>query len=67
MTVFATLFGKLAQNMSSGKDARVQMRENSPGVTELLSSHVGMVPNPLSERSKHLTPRIEGAAGGYCP
>jgi formate dehydrogenase major subunit len=61
MTVFATLFGKLALSVSSSQDARVQLTENPPGVSELLASHVGMVPNPLSERSKHLTPRIEGA------
>lgn len=61
MAVFATVFGKLAQRMSSGKDARVQLQSNGLNISEMLESHVGMVPNPLSERSKHLTPRIEGA------
>lgn len=61
MTVFATFFGKLAQNMSSSKDASVQLKENAPGISEILASHVGMVPNPLSERSKHLKPRIDEA------
>jgi formate dehydrogenase major subunit len=49
MAVFATLFDKLAQRLSP---------EN---IGETLQSHVGAVPNPLSERSKHLKPRIEGA------
>lgn len=58
MAVFATLFGRLAQRMSSGKDARVQLQSNGMVIADILESHVGMVPNPLSERSKHLKPRI---------
>ena len=61
MTVFARLFGKLAQSMSSANDARVQLRENGSDIGEILETHVGMVPNPLSERSKHLEPRIQDA------
>ncbi|HLG75450.1 MAG TPA: hypothetical protein VKX46_03495, partial [Ktedonobacteraceae bacterium] len=61
MAVFAKVFGKLAQSMSSGKDARVQLGENPPRIGELLESHIGMVPNPLSERSKHLKARIADA------
>lgn len=61
MTVFATFFGKLAQRMSTDKDARVQLGEQLPRVGEVLGSHVGMVPNPLSNRSKHLEPRIQDA------
>lgn len=61
MAVFATLFGRLAQRMASGKDAQVQLRENPPGIGDILESHVGLVPNPLSERSKHLQPRIHDA------
>lgn len=61
MAVFATLFGKLAQRMPYGKDARVQLREKPPGIGEIMESHIGMVPNPLSKRSKHLEPRIQGA------
>ena len=61
MAVFATVFGKLARRMSSGNDASTQLREKSPGIGTLLESHVGMVPNPLSERSKHLQPRIHDA------
>jgi formate dehydrogenase major subunit len=49
MAVFATLFGKLAARFSPDT------------VGETLRSHVGAVPNPLSEHSKHLKPRIEGA------
>src|SRR2546421_10895122 len=49
MVVFATLFGKLGQRLSPGK------------IGETLQSHVGAVPNPLSERSKHLKPRIHDA------
>jgi formate dehydrogenase major subunit len=69
MAVFATLFGKLAQRMSSGNDASTQVRESSPGIGDILESHVGMVPNPLSERSKHLKPRIHDAKAfrSVCP
>jgi|SRR5256714_11830012 hypothetical protein len=49
MPVFATLFGKLSRRLSPDN------------VGERLSSHVGVVPNPLSERSKHLKPRIHDA------
>lgn len=49
MAVFATLTGKLAQLLAPGN------------VGETLQSHVGLVPNPLSERSKHLEPRIKDA------
>jgi formate dehydrogenase major subunit len=49
MAVFASLFGRLAQRLSP-RD-----------VGETLQSHVGLVPNPLSERSKHLEPRIHDA------
>ena len=61
MAVFARLFGKLAQSLSSGKDARLQQKNGNQGIVEILESHVGMVPNPLSERSKHLKPRIHDA------
>jgi hypothetical protein len=63
MAVFATFFGRLAQSMALGKDASVQLKENSPGIGEMLGAHIGMVPNPLSERSKHLKPRIDDAKG----
>lgn len=49
MGVFATVTGRLARLLSSGQD------EN------LLSTHIGPVPNPISERSKHLRPRIHDA------
>jgi formate dehydrogenase major subunit len=49
MAVFASLTGRLAQLLSPTKGENV------------LRSHVGLVPNPLSERSKHLTPRIHDA------
>ena len=49
MPVFATLFGKLAQRLSPSN------------ISETLHSHVGFVPNPLSERSKELKPRIHDA------
>jgi formate dehydrogenase major subunit len=49
MAVFATLFGKLAQRLSS------------TDVGETLTAHVGMLPNPLSKRSKTLQPRIHDA------
>ena len=46
MAVFASLTGRLAQLLSPAKS------ENA------LRSHVGLVPNPVSERSKHLQSRI---------
>src|SRR5947209_20566550 len=49
MAVLATLFGKLAQRLSPSN------------ISETLHSHVGLVPNPLSERSKELKPRIHDA------
>ena len=49
MAVFASLTGRLAQLLSPIKGENV------------LRSHVGLVPNPLSERSKHLQPRIHDA------
>ena len=49
MAVFASLTGRLAQLLSPTKSENV------------LRSHVGLVPNPLSERSKHLKPRIHDA------
>ena len=49
MAVFASLTGRLVQLLSPAKS------EN------LLRSHVGLVPNPVSERSKHLKPRIHDA------
>src|SRR5947207_4735780 len=49
MAVFASLTGRLAQLLSPTKGENV------------LRSHVGLVPNPLSERSKHLKPRIHDA------
>lgn len=49
MTVFASVFGKLAQRLSPGS------------VGETLRTHVGAVPNAISERSKHLQPRIHDA------
>ena len=49
MVVFASLFGKLAQKLSPH------------AIGETLSTHVGAVPNPLSERSKNLKPRIHDA------
>ncbi|MBV8694390.1 MAG: hypothetical protein JO183_02770, partial [Ktedonobacteraceae bacterium] len=51
MAVFATLTGKLAQLLSSAKAKS----------DHLLHTHVGLVPNPVSERSKHLRPRIHDA------
>ena len=53
MAVFASLTGRLAQLLSPTKGENV------------LRSHVGLVPNPLSERSKHLQPRIHDAQM-YC-
>ena len=49
MAVFASLTGRLAQLLSPAKSDNV------------LRSHVGLVPNPVSERSKHLKPRIHDA------
>ena len=49
MAVFASLTGRLAQLLSPAKS------ENA------LRSHVGLVPNPVSERSKHLQSRIHDA------
>src|SRR2546421_12629608 len=49
MAVFASLTGRLAQLLSPAKG------------DNLLHSHVGLVPNPLSQRSKHLKPRIHDA------
>lgn len=49
MVTFASLFGKLAQRLSPG------------AVSETLQTHVGAVPNPLTERSKQLQPRIHDA------
>ncbi|HAT43693.1 MAG TPA: hypothetical protein DCS90_01205 [Ktedonobacter sp.] len=54
MAVFATLFGRLAQRLSPGN------------VGETLHSHVGQVPNPVSERSQHLKPRIHDAKSFTC-
>lgn len=50
MAVFASVFGKLAQRLSPRT------------IGETIQSHVGLVPNPLSERSKHLEPRIHSDA-----
>ncbi len=57
MVVFASLFGKLARRLSP----------NTLG--EILQTHVGLVPNPPSERTKHLKPRIEDAkmVKSVCP
>ncbi|GLV60334.1 dehydrogenase [Dictyobacter sp. S3.2.2.5] len=57
MAVFATLFGRMAGRLSPKH------------VAETLESHVGAVPNPLSERSKNLRPRIDGAkmVKSVCP
>jgi formate dehydrogenase major subunit len=49
MTVFARLFGKLAEHITPGN------------VHEALHTHIGAVPNPLSQRSKELKGRIDGA------
>ncbi len=49
MAVFATLTGKLARRFSARN------------VGKTLHTHVGLVPNPFSERSEHLTPRIHDA------
>ncbi len=57
MAAFASVLGKLAQRLSPGT------------IGETLQSHVGLVPNPLSERSKHLEPRIHDATmvKSVCP
>ncbi len=49
MAVFASLFGRLAQRISP------------QAIGETLRSHVGAVPNPLSEHSKRLESRLHGA------
>ncbi len=51
MAVFASVTGKLAQLLSPALARSAH----------LLHTHVGLVPNPLSERSKHLQPRIRDA------
>ena len=57
MAAFATLFGRLATRLSPKK------------ILETLDNHVGLVPNPLSECSKQLRPRIDGATmvKSVCP
>ena len=57
MAVFASLFGKLAERMSPDH------------IGETLQTHVGLVPNPISERSKRLQPRIHDAKDFHsvCP
>jgi formate dehydrogenase major subunit len=57
MAVFASVFGKLAQRLSPGN------------IVETFQSHVGAVPNPLSEQSKNLKPRIHDArmVKSVCP
>lgn len=49
MAVFASVFGKLAEHLKP------------QNVGETLQSHVGVLPNVLSERSKHLESRLHGA------
>ena len=49
MVVFASVFGKLAERLSPGS------------VAQTIQTHVGLVPNPPSERTKHLQPRIHDA------
>lgn len=49
MAVFASLTGRLAQLASPKK------------TEHMLQTHVGLVPNPLSARSKHLQPRTHDA------
>jgi formate dehydrogenase major subunit len=49
MADFANVFGKLAQHLSP------------EALGETLRTHVGRVPNPVSERSKNLQPRIRDA------
>jgi len=57
MAVFANVFGKLAKRLSS------------PTIGHTLHTHIGLVPNPLSERSKTLQPRIHDAqvVKSVCP
>lgn len=57
MAVFANLFGKLAEQLSP------------TNISNTLQTHVGAVPNPLSERSKKLQPRIHDAkmVKSICP
>lgn len=57
MAVFASVFGKLAQGL------------NGSSVGETLQSHVGMLPNVLSKRSKELESRLHGAkmVHSVCP
>lgn len=49
MAVFASLFGKLAQSLTPSS------------MGETLHTHIGAVPNAVSERSKHLTSRLQDA------
>lgn len=49
MTTFATAFGKLAKYLTPGS------------IYETLRTHVGAVPNPLSQQTRELRGRIEGA------
>lgn len=55
--VFATLFGKLARRLSPDH------------LGNILQTHIGLVPNPLSERSKNLRPRTHDAkmVKSVCP
>jgi formate dehydrogenase major subunit len=57
MAVFATLFGKLARHLSPDS------------LVSTLQTHIGLVPNPLSKRSKSLQPRIHDAkmVKSVCP
>ena len=57
MLVFANLFGKLAQYISP------------QSISEAVQTHVGLVPNPFSEQSKNLQPRIHDATmfKSVCP
>ena len=57
MAVFANLFGKLAEQLSP------------TNISNTLQTHVGAVPNPLSEHSKKLQPRIHDAkmVKSVCP
>ena len=57
MAIFATLYGKLAQQLFPQR------------LGETLRTHVGSIPNPLSERSKNLKPRIHDArmVKSVCP
>lgn len=51
MAVFASVTGKLAQLLSPAQAKSAH----------LLRTHIGLVPNPVSERSTHLRPRIHDA------